>query len=217
MDDTVDVTTTPRRPTGTYRRPDLPDRLRKFVEALYDHQCIRCKVDRPLECAHINNLPEVRAYVAAVTASPDTPMVLQPEDANWLFHQGLNVVLLCPNCHTLYDQPKYADVTAGDIVRLRDCALRTERAAVLLRDYMCRMFQGKESGRGPNRDQLLAPFQDLLQTLCAEGILPPPHQMRIDHDWMVDLAGGEISHDPDSDLPMWTPITINGESSAVDG
>jgi hypothetical protein len=124
------------------RRPDTPAWLAAFANDLYGGQCARCKVTRPLEVAHLSNWPEVKEYVAS-TPGADSPLVLQPEEAYWLFHQPVNVVLLCCNCHCLFDGAAYGDVTLADIVAARDAVLGTERAAAVVRDYFCRGYTVK--------------------------------------------------------------------------
>jgi hypothetical protein len=96
------------------RRPDTPAWLAVFANDLYGGQCARCQVTRPLEVAHLSNWPEVKEYVAS-TPGADSPLVLQPEEAYWLFHQPVNVVLLCCNCHCLFDGVVYTDVALADI------------------------------------------------------------------------------------------------------
>jgi HNH endonuclease len=184
------------------RRSKTPAWLDTFCRTLYGGICIRCGTTRPLEVAHLDNWSTVRDGLV-----DDTPAWFTLSDAKWFFHQPSNVVLLCANCHTLYDQPVYTDVTREHIIEARNRVLSTERAALVVREYVCRGWRGGVgSTRQANVINRWAPLLQWLEVQHARGLVPPPHRFLISEVEMIDLNSSTImigSADVDRDLPRW--------------
>jgi hypothetical protein len=79
------------------------------------------------------------------------------------FHQPANVVLLCCNCHTLFDDPTVADVDQQLMFFLRDRALAAPHFAESVRAFICQEMVGG-TRRPPVSDAALAPLFDWLKT-----------------------------------------------------
>lgn len=88
------------------------------------------------------------------------------------------MVLLCCNCHTLYDHPQYADVDREQIIVAREAALDSERAALVVREYVCRGWTGGIGSFGSAN--VINRWWPLLRWMHhARGLLPHPHQYLI--------------------------------------
>jgi hypothetical protein len=190
-------------PTGL-DRPKTPQWLATFAKKLYNGRCIRCGVTRPLEVAHLIPWPPVKNIVLDPAAPIDLHLSFA-EQAHWLFHQPVNVVLLCCNCHTLLDDPTATDVTIASIVALRDTVLTSSRAASLLRAYLCRGVRGDiGSTNQPNVVQRWLYLIDWLKRAYDAGNLTEPHRFMITPVEVIDVPQnrfeGGVTHER---LPLW--------------
>lgn len=183
-----------------------PQWLKTFAYAVYGEQCVRCKSHRPLQVAHLENWPDTR---------DGDPLALHdPDNVAWLFHQPINVVVLCCNCHCLFDGQEYTDVTLDDIREARDRELMTERAAVAVREYLCRGFSGTVVKNGDNVLNRWFPMLLWLQSAYEAGVLPEPHRFALPEPRkaamyvnLVDIPQAMITTGSyvDQHLPRWTP------------
>jgi HNH endonuclease len=182
-------------------RPPTPPFLRRFVIDLYGGRCLRCGIDRPLEVAHVASWPVVRDS-AMQQPGPD-----QEGTARLRFHQPENLVLLCSNCHTLFDDPNVAEVDQRLMFSLRDRALAVPHFGECVRAFVCREMAGSRRRR-PVSDAALAPLFDWLQTAVERGTLPPPHRFTVPWGkafWLIDLAASDCGYENEADpsLPRW--------------
>src|SRR5437867_2478868 len=171
-------------------RPRTPPFLRRFVIELYGGRCLRCGVDRPIEVAHLAPWPVVRDH-AMQQPGPD-----QEGTAILRFHQPENVVLLCCNCHTLFDDPTVADVDQPLMFFLRDRALAAPHFTESVRAFICREMAGNRRRQSVS-DAALAPLFDWLKTAIERGTLPPPHRFMVPWGnafWLIDLATSDIGY-----------------------
>jgi hypothetical protein len=182
-------------------RPATPEFLRRFVIDLYGGRCLRCGVGRPLEVAHLAPWPVVR------DDAMQQPGPGQEGVAILRFHQPENVVLLCCNCHALFDDPKVAEVDQRLMFFLRDRALAAPGFGESVRAFVCRELVGSRRRRSVG-DAALAPLFDWLQTAVERGTLPPPHRFTV--PWgnmylLIDLAASdiEVENEADPSLPRW--------------
>jgi hypothetical protein len=161
--------------------------------------------------AHIHGWKPIRQAVHEVTADAESPLLLGPEDIHVLFHQPINVVVLCSTCHTLYDEPKYTDVTTEQIAVLRDVQLTTQRAASAIRNWFCRGWVGAVgSHRRPNVINRWMPLLNLLKDYATRGLLPGPHRFLLSPTEMVDVSQAliSVSVDVDRTLPYWDGTSL---------
>ena len=185
-------------------RPRTPDFLRKLVYELYEERCLRCKVERPLAVAHLDSWPSVRAR-AQQRYSPDVAGL-----AFWAFHQPSNVVLLCCNCHALFDSRKArdSDVDLAVMITHRDRVMWTPRFGDVVRRFVCREMGSVR--RRPVAVATLAPLSDWLAEAIERATLSPPHRFVVQWGtsyWQADLASAAWEHEPavDPSLPVWDP------------
>jgi hypothetical protein len=147
-----------------------------------------------------------------VAADLARPLKLHPDDAAWIFHQPFNVLLLCANCHTLYDGRQYTDVTIERIVTARDVALRTTEASVVIREYFCQGYRGSVGRIRPNPVilNIWMPLLGQLQEAYKAGLLPRPHRLRLSTYETVDFRQALITTGTVADprLPLWGSRTF---------
>ncbi len=91
---------------------------------LFGEACLCCRVSRPLEMAHIRDWPTSVAFAGTEIGGIKPPRDWHYAVAVDNFHNISNVVPLCCNCHTLFDQKKYPDITECAILELRDEAIK---------------------------------------------------------------------------------------------
>jgi hypothetical protein len=109
--------------------------------------------------------------------------------ACWRFHQPANVVLLCCNCHALFDDPKVPEVDLQLLLLLRERARFTAEFGDALRRFVCR-----EMGLVPRRGVSmagLAPLFGWLREAVVAGTLSLPHRFVVrwgSQYWHADLA-----------------------------
>lgn len=129
-----------------FDRPETPQYLIEACFWIFEERCFRCKIDRPLDVAHIENWPTCRERAGRPVAGFSPPADWHYGQALTEFHHIGNVLPLCKNCHGLYDGPQYPDVTEEEIRSYRD-------AAVKLPDVLGRLidFVGIELYGRPNR------------------------------------------------------------------
>jgi len=84
------------------------------------------------------------------------------------FHQPENMVLLCCNCHTLFDDPTVAEVNQRLMFFLRDQALAAPHFAERVRAFVCQEMAGNKR-RQSIGDDALAPLFDWLKTAVERG------------------------------------------------
>src|SRR5262249_1738620 len=118
-----------------------------------------------------------------------------------------NVVLLCCNCHALFDGAQYPDVDLALMIALRDDAMRRPGFSEKVRDFVCQEM-GTVRRRVVNESGL-APLFEWLSSAIERGPRPPPHRFVLAWGptlWTVDLATESAEHDPEPDpsLPVWT-------------
>jgi hypothetical protein len=123
------------------------------------------------------------------------------------FHQPGNAVLLCCNCHTLFDDPTVADVDQSLMFFLRDRALAASHFTESVRTFICQEMAGN-GRRQPVSDAALAPLFDWLKTAIERGTLSPPHRFMVPWGnafWLIDLAASDIGYEVEADpsLPHW--------------
>ena len=123
------------------------------------------------------------------------------------FHQPENMVLLCCNCHTLFDDHDVTDVDQSLMFYLRDRALAVPHFAESVRAFICREMTGSKQ-RPSVSDAALAPLFDWLKTAIERGTLPPPHRFMLPWGnafWLIDLATSDIGYEVEADasLPRW--------------
>lgn len=201
------MTTLPQRATGIDPRSDTPEWLRIIAHKLYGDVCIRCGASRPLEVAHLVDWPGFREHVLELKNRRPRSLDIPPKMAQDLFHGPIRVVLLCSSCHTLFDHSQYTDVTHSVILALRDRALATERAALVLREYFCLMYTKKKGARnGHGYDAAANQLLDMLKDSAHAGHLPPPYSFRMPDGTAVHIRRALIEYDnEDPSLPHWTP------------
>jgi hypothetical protein len=98
----VFVTMTPAPHAAVLKREDTPTWLRGFTKKLYGNECLICHERRLLEVAHLLNWEGVKDELDRINVLREY-QVFGPDGAFWIFHQPVNVVLLCRWCHGLYD------------------------------------------------------------------------------------------------------------------
>jgi hypothetical protein len=136
------VTGASRNYPSLVRRPPPPGFLRRFVIDLYGGRCLRCGVDRPLAVAHLAPWPAVRDS-AMQQPGPD-----QEGTATLRFHQPENVVLLCCNCHALFDNPNVVEVYQTLMFYLRNRAMAVRHFGQVVRAFVCRRWaEAGDDGR----------------------------------------------------------------------
>jgi hypothetical protein len=123
------------------------------------------------------------------------------------FHQPANVVLLCCNCHTLFDDPAVTEVDQQLMFFLRDRALAAPNFAESVRTFICQEMAGS-TRRETVGDASLAPLFDWLKTAIGRGALSPPHRFMM--PWgnaflLIDLATSDMEYEDQADpsLPRW--------------
>ncbi len=196
------VTVEPKEPP----RPRTPDHLRVFVTDLYEGRCLRCGRNRPFAVAHLLNWPTIRNHLKAADRDIET-------FGFWTFHQPSNMVLLCCNCHTLFDSPHHPDVNLAGVAPLRDAARRRPGFPEKVRAFVCR-----EMGRVRRRNvdmATLAPLTEWLREAVDEGLLSPPHRFVVPWGagfWLADLGQDvwEFVDVADPALPVWDGRTFEG-------
>ena len=123
------------------------------------------------------------------------------------FHQPENVVLLCCNCHALFDDRGVPEVNQRLIIGLRDRAMATGHFGEVVRAFVCQEMTGNRRRR-PVCDAALAPLFDWLQRAVEQATLPPPHRFTVPWGkafWQVDLAASDLGYEiaADPSLPYW--------------
>ncbi|MEV7445716.1 HNH endonuclease [Streptomyces sp. NPDC091204] len=156
-------------------RPQNPDFLTRAVRQIFGAACLRCGTDRPRAVmAHIHDWPKIRETAqeqiwgtppppetieglrqVAVKQSEDTSPALArmtQEHRYSLFHDLGNVLPLCPNCHALFDDKSYPEVTEAEIRALRDDAVRRPEVLVRVIDFIHAELRGRV-GRCTHEDE----------------------------------------------------------------
>ncbi|MFI9210340.1 HNH endonuclease [Streptomyces sp. NPDC053253] len=150
------------------KRPRNPEYLVRAVHRIFGKACLQCGTERPTAVmAHIRNWSTTRQDTAADFPAPlsaaflktlraklkEPPTGAQPdldrliyEDSYSRFHDLGNVLPLCPNCHALLDGPQYDELVEGDVLALRDDAVRGPEVLARAIDFVRAELRGR-----PNR------------------------------------------------------------------
>ncbi|MGH8791157.1 MAG: HNH endonuclease signature motif containing protein [Stackebrandtia sp.] len=164
-------------------RPATPEFLKQAVYSVFGAKCLRCAEPRPLKAAHIVDWPDTWQYVRD-SFPPYAPLDWFDE-AKSVFHRIDNMIPLCSNCHDLYDDKQYEDVTEEEIRGYRDEAVKRPEVLLSLVKYVKDELSGrprcshKEDGKPKHSisvDPLAAliPLHWIQQGIKAGAISPDP-------------------------------------------
>ncbi|WP_405832477.1 HNH endonuclease [Streptomyces sp. NBC_00105] len=128
---------------AAFERPDNPEYLRQASFHIFGEQCLRCGAVRPLEMAHIMNWPKCVAAAGEEIDGIAPPEAWHYGAAVSYFHHLGNVLPLCANCHTLFDNMQYEDVTEAEIKGYRDDAVRKPETLTRLIDFVGTELSGR--------------------------------------------------------------------------
>jgi hypothetical protein len=130
----------------SFKRPPTPGYLRAATFDMFGERCLRCDLDRPLQVAHILDWRTCVKQAGELSRDRLPPRDWHYREAVRYFHDLGNVLPLCGNCHLLYDDSRYGDITECELRRLRDAAVQEPETLAKLITFVRRELSGR-----PNR------------------------------------------------------------------